>query len=137
MNGTSIASTSPSRVANVVTWVVQVLLAVAFAGGGALKLSGDPVMVDLFADIGAGSWLRYLVGALELAGAVGLLIAPLCGLAATGLAALMVGAIITNVTVIDESPVLPAGYLVVLAVVAWRRRDRVRALGRRLSGGRS
>ena len=32
------------------------------------KLAGDPVMVDMFADIGAGQWLRYLVGALEVAG---------------------------------------------------------------------
>ena len=43
-------------------WVLQALLAFQFAGGGLLKLTGSPEMVDLFATIGAGQWLRYLVG---------------------------------------------------------------------------
>ena len=54
--------------------ILQVVLAAIIAGGGISKLAGDPVMVDMFADIGAGQWLRYLVGALEVAGGVGLLI---------------------------------------------------------------
>lgn len=48
-----------------------VVLAAIVAGGGISKLAGDPVMVDMFADIGAGQWLRYLVGALEVSGGVG------------------------------------------------------------------
>jgi uncharacterized membrane protein YphA (DoxX/SURF4 family) len=47
-----------SRAGNVGLWVLQAVLAFQFAGGGLLKLSGAPVMVELFADIGAGQWLR-------------------------------------------------------------------------------
>jgi putative oxidoreductase len=87
---------------NFALWVLQVVLAFQFAGGGLLKLTGSPELVELFAAIGAGQWLRYLVGALEVAGAVGLLVPRLSGLAALGLAALMVGATATNLFVLGE-----------------------------------
>ena len=44
-----------------------------------MKLSGSPVMVDLFAESGAGQWLRYVVGVFELADAIGLLVPRWCG----------------------------------------------------------
>jgi uncharacterized membrane protein YphA (DoxX/SURF4 family) len=117
-----------ARAGNVALWVLQAVLAFQFAGGGLLKLTGSPEMVDLFATIGAGQWLRYLVGALEVVGAVGLLVPRLSGLAALGLAALMAGATVTNLFVIGESPWLPVGLLLVSAVIAWGRRSRTRAL---------
>jgi uncharacterized membrane protein YphA (DoxX/SURF4 family) len=133
MSTTTIAPTARSgRIANVATWVLQAVVGVQFVFGGGLKLAGSPVMVDLFADIGAGQWLRYLVGALEVAGGVGLLIRPLCGLAAAGLVGVMAGAVVTNVAVINETPTLPAVYLVLLALIAWRRRDRSAAVLSRL-----
>lgn len=114
-------------------WVVQLLLAVQFAGGGAAKLAGDPVMVAMFDTIvgGDGDGLRYLVGGLEVAGAVGLLVPPLTGLAALGLVALLVGATITNLAVLHVSPVLALGLLVLAAVVAYGRRRSVARLFRR------
>jgi hypothetical protein len=42
--------------------------------------------------------------------------------AAGGLAALMVGATVTNLFVIHERPWLPVGLLLVAAVIAWGRR---------------
>ena len=116
------------RPVSVALWVLQAVLAFQFAGGGLLKLTGSPEMVDLFATIGAGQWLRYVVGALEVAGAVGLLVPRLSGLAALGLAALMLGATVTNLFIIGESPWLPLGLLLVAAVIAWGRRSRTRAL---------
>ena len=67
-------------------------------------------------------------GALEVAGAVGLLVPRLSGLAALGLAALMVGATVTNLFIIGERPWLPVGLLLVSAVIAWGRRSRTRIL---------
>ena len=131
MSTTTIARTAPARsgrFANVATWIVQAIVGVQFIFGGGLKLAGSPVMVDLFTDVGAGQWLRYAVGALEVAGGVGLLIRPLCGLAAAGLAVVMVGAVVTNVAIISENPTVPAVYLVLLALIAWRRRDRTAAV---------
>ena len=91
-----------------------------------MDVTGDPVMVDLFGRVGAGQWLRYVVGALELAAAVGLLVPRLAKLAAAGLVLLMVGAAVTNVAIIDESPLMPLAYLVVAGIVAWRRHVRDR-----------
>jgi len=114
--------TARPRAGTVVLWVLQLVLAFQFVGAGLLKLIGDQAMVDLFADIGAGQWLRYAVGVLELAGAVGLLIPRLAELAAVGLAGLMIGATLTNLLVIDGSPLLPLAILVVAGVIAWVRR---------------
>ena len=120
------------RPVSVALWVLQAVLAFQFAGGGLLKLTGSPEMVELFATIGAGQWLRYVVGALEVAGAVGLLVPRLSGLAALGLAALMLGATVTNLFIIGESPWLPLGLLLVAAVIAWGRRSQTRAVAARL-----
>jgi putative oxidoreductase len=41
-------------------------------------------MVEMFANIGIGQWFRYVVGALEVAGAAGVLVPRVSGLAALG-----------------------------------------------------
>jgi putative oxidoreductase len=100
----STAVATPSRTRRVVGWVLRVVLALAFLGAGATKLAGDPSMVTLFDDIGAGQWMRFFVGTCEVAGAVGLLVPRLYRLAALCLVLLMLGATIVNVAVIDANP---------------------------------
>jgi putative oxidoreductase len=93
-------------------------------------------MVGMFATIGADQWFRYLVGGLEIAGALGLLFPRLSGPAALGLVGLMAGAAATNALVLGTSSLLPVALLLVAALVAWGRRERTRAvLG--YFGGRS
>jgi hypothetical protein len=104
--------------------VAQAVLALQLAFGGVLKLIGDAAMVDLFTDIGAGQWFRSAVGLVELAGAVGLLIPRLCGLAAIGVTALLVGAIVTNVA-LGVAPWLPLILLLVAGTVAYARRSEI------------
>ena len=108
-----------ARALSVVIWLLRVVLAALFLGAGFSKLAGEPVMVDMFAVIGVGQWLRYFVGACELAGAVGVLVPSVSVLAAGGLALLMVGASIANVTVLDASPVVTIVILVVATVTSW------------------
>jgi putative oxidoreductase len=108
-------------------WALQALLALMFAMAGLAKVFGDPAMVEMFATIGIGQWFRYVVGGLEISGAVGVLIPRLSGLAALGLVCLMAGAILTNLLVLDASPLLPIGLLVAGAVVVWARRPRTGA----------
>ena len=50
-------------------WAAQVLLAAVFAFAAMPKLAGAHSAVAMFGQIGAGRWLRYLVGTAELAGA--------------------------------------------------------------------
>lgn len=117
-----------SQAAMIVGWLLRIALALVFAGAGFSKLAGDPAMLQLFDDVGAGQWLRYVVGALELAGAVGLLVPRLCGLAAAGLVLLMIGATITNIAVLGVSPAFTLLLLVLAAVVVWLRRRRLNPL---------
>ncbi len=80
-------------------WALQAMLALVFAMAGLAKVFGDPAMVEMFATIGIGQWFRSAVGALEVAGAVGVLIPRLSGLAVLGLICLTVGATLTNLFV--------------------------------------
>ena len=108
-----------------------------FAMAGLAKVFGDPAMVEMFATIGIGQWFRYVVGALEIAGAVVVLIPQLSGLAALGLLCLMAGATLTNVLVLGTSPLLPIALMLVSAMVAWIRWPRTRTLFTNGEAGRS
>lgn len=105
-------------------WVVQVVAAVGFAAAAAAKLSGSPEVVATFRAIGGGDWLRYLVAALELAGAVALFVPRLVGLAGVAFVALTVGATVTQL-VTGASPVMALLMLVLSAVIAWGRRSSI------------
>lgn len=116
-----------SRGLNIALWVLQVVTAVAFVMSAFAKFSGSPQAVGVFQAMGSGDWLVYLVGALELVGAIGLLIPRLCGLAATAFVALMVGALVTHAVV--GGPALPAAVLLILsAILAWALRHRTMEL---------
>jgi putative oxidoreductase len=111
-------------------WTLQVLLALMFVGGSGLpKLVGESYAVQIFDDLGTGQWLRVVIGLLEVAGGIGLLVPRLAGLAATCLVALMVGATGAQLFFLHEgfwyTPVIIG---VLLAVVAWVRRAEVVAL---------
>ena len=128
---------SRGRALTIALWVLQIILALQFVMAGLAKLFGDQAMVEMFATIGIGQWFRYAVGALEVAGAVGVLVPRVSGLAALGLVCLMVGAVLTNLFVLGASPLLPIGLLVVGALVAWGRWPQTRSLiagsGRRVA----
>ena len=119
------------RIGRYALLALRVLLAVEFAGSGLMKLAGVDQMVTLFDDIGAGQWLRIVVGVLEVAGGVGLLVPGVAGLAAAGLAVVMAGAFLTHATVLEGVPVIEAVFLAGVLVVAVARRADIR----RLRGG--
>jgi uncharacterized membrane protein len=109
-------------------WVLQIILALQFVMAGLAKLFGDQAMVEMFATIGIGQWFRYVVGTLEVVGAVGVLVPRVSGLAALGLVCLMAGAVLTNLFILGASPLLPIGLLVIGALVAWGRWPQTRSL---------
>ncbi len=105
-----------------IVWTVRVLLALAFGAAGISKLVSAPDMVQVFEAIGMGQWFRYLTGAVEIAGAL-LLLVPATGLlGGLLLAATMAGGVATHLLVIGGSAV-PALVLGLLsAFVAWKLR---------------
>jgi uncharacterized membrane protein YphA (DoxX/SURF4 family) len=119
------------KVANVVLWVLQIAAAAMFLMAGLPKLLGAQQVVAVFETIGIGQWFRYLTGALEVAGALALLIPRLSGVGALLMLCVMVGAVFTHLFVIGGSPVAAIVMLLVTAIIAWGRRDRtLRLLGR-------
>ncbi|MFG3342253.1 DoxX family protein [Glycomyces sp. NPDC048151] len=113
----------PGKALNVTAWVLQVLLgAFMIVASGVPKLFAVEAAASGFDTIGWGDWFMYAIGALEVLGGVGLLIPRVCGLAATGLGLLMVGAAIFNAAILDYPVVTPLILLVLFAGVAWVRR---------------
>jgi len=120
-----------SKALNVALWALQVAAAAMFAMAGFAKLSGAPEMVGMFDAIGAGQWFRYLTGALEVGGAVLLLLPALARVGGLLLAGVMAGAILTHLFIVGGSPAVPTVLLAVLLAIAYGRRDRtLRLLGR-------
>ena len=116
---------------NVVIWVLQILLALAFVAAGLTKLTQPRQQlattmgwVEDFSDPGVRA-----IGALELLGALGLLVPAVTGvatvlvpIAAVGLAVLMVGAAATHRRR-GELPMIGINTVLLLLalVVAWAR----------------
>ncbi|MFF0104303.1 DoxX family protein [Streptomyces hirsutus] len=113
------------RWAGIALRTVQVVLALFFALASALpKLIAHASAVESFDDMGWGSAGMYIIGALELAGAIGLLVPVLQSAAAVGLSALMVGACVVQIVVLDgQYAVTPVILLVPLVLVARARRE--------------
>lgn len=108
MSATTVTPTREARARNRTNrrlWAAQFLLAAFFMLAAVPRLAGAHSAAQMFGQIGAGQWLRYLVDTAELAGATGLLIPRLAGLAAAGLAADMAGATIVNAAVLHSPAV--------------------------------
>ena len=111
---------------NITGWVLQCLAAAAFLAAGGSKLAAAPAMVEIFAKLGAGQWFRYLTGALEVIGAVALLVPRTSFYGAVVLAVVMAGAIVTHLAVLGGSPIPALVLLVIVGTVAWLRRSTAR-----------
>jgi uncharacterized membrane protein YphA (DoxX/SURF4 family) len=112
------------RALRVVLWTLQIVAATLFLFSGTLKLSGAPMMVQMFGAIGLGQWLRYFTGGLEVISAVLLLVPSLARFGALALAVTMVGAIVTHLFIIGGNPAVPIALLAATTTIAWvRSRD--------------
>jgi putative oxidoreductase len=115
-------SSSLSLTQRRIVWGIRILLALAFGAAGGAKLAGVPQMVQVFDAISVGQWLRYLTGAVEVAGVLLLLVPSTGFVGGLLLVATMIGGVATHLVVIGGSPV-PAMVLGLLsAFVAWRLR---------------
>lgn len=116
---------------NIALWIVQALLAVAFLGAGAMKLTQpkEKLVTSLAWAESFSPTAIKLIGAAEILGALGLVLPALTGiapvltpLAAVGLAVVMVGAIVTHGRRGETPMIAVNAVLLALAVfVAWGR----------------
>ncbi len=106
---------------NIALWILQILTAAVFLMAGFTKLSGDPLMVEAFANIGLGQWFRYLTGTIEIVSALMLLVPRLVPVGALLLICTMLGATATHLFVIGDSPLVPIILLAFNVAVFWLR----------------
>ena len=112
-----------ASVRNIIAWILQVLIALAFINAGYQKLTHGPETVKMFMGLGLPGWSAYLVGAAELLGGLGLLWLRTVRLAAMGLIVIMLGAIVMHASKIPGgigggafAIALLVGLLVILAL---------------------
>ncbi|MFI5955215.1 DoxX family protein [Cryptosporangium sp. NPDC051539] len=116
---------------NVVLWVIAGLVAAAFLFSGMFKLAltHEKYVVSQSWAADAPRWTPKVIGALEVAGAIGVVLPAvidvvpmLVPIAATGLALVMLGAVVMHVRRSEFSALVPSVVLLILAVVvAWGR----------------
>jgi len=121
---TSVRS-APGKGRLIGSWVIRILLAVAFLGAGGAKLAGVPMMVQVFDQIGLGQGFRYVTAAVEICGAIALFIPVLTGLAALGLGVTMFFALLAHLFILHTSPVGAVVLMVLSFALAWLHRDRI------------
>lgn len=116
---------TPPRWKSIALWGLKGLLAAAFLSAGGAKIYGVPMMVENFEHIGFGQWFRYLTGALEIVGAMVILIPGFTAFGAVLLSCIMVGAIATHLLLVGGSAVPAIVLLILSAVIAFARRDQI------------
>lgn len=102
------------------TRLLTYLLALVFLLSGAAKLAGMEFEIRAFARWGYPMWFMYLSGAIEVAGAIGLLLPRISAAVAMVLALFMTGAVGTHL-IHNEWPMsLVAGCLMLaMGCLAW------------------
>ncbi len=108
---------SQSKPMQYATYGAIALATLAFGGAGIAKLMG---VEAVHASIAAAGWpvaITYIIGALEIAGVVGLFIKPVRVLAALGLVATSLGAFLFHVVYTPIGEGIPA--IVLFAITAF------------------
>jgi putative oxidoreductase len=108
---------------SVLTWVASILAALGIGLAGITKFAAAAHWQDLFTGWGFPQWFLPVVGALEIAGAVALLIPRLSLYGALVLGSVMIGAIGTLLIYpTAHFPVmLPIGYIILLGGISIAR----------------
>jgi uncharacterized membrane protein YphA (DoxX/SURF4 family) len=114
----------------VVLWLLQILMAVAFVLIGVVKFA-DPSWARNFARWGYPDGFYLVIGALEAAGGLALLIPRLTSCVAALLGVIMIGASLTHwlhgETARVTPPLMYLAVLVVVGIGRWRSAIRLRA----------
>lgn len=115
----TMTSRTTGRTRNILTWVLRVVVGLAFLGIGIEKLTGTMGTVPFFDAIGWGQWFRYVSGAMDTAGALLILVPRF-----TSYGALIITCTVGLGTVLCYTknlfnPVFPLGMTLLAASLAW------------------
>jgi putative oxidoreductase len=111
-----------SRKKQVALWALRILMAALFLFAGVSKLTGQPMTVTEFQQVGLGEWFRYFTGTLEVGGAIALLIPRISIFGAIDLLLVDIGALVAQITVLHVDwihPIVIGAILMIL--IYWQR----------------
>lgn len=112
-----------SETRNYPLWIAIALVVLYVGAGGAAKPAGVPYVHSSFPKLGLPAWFGYFIGACEVLGCIALFIRPLRGLAALGIAIIMVGATYYHSVYTPVFQAAPAFVLLILsAYIFWTAR---------------
>lgn len=121
-----------NRVLTVLGWAVLVATSLFFVMAGTQKLLGNEQMAAVFDELGYAAWFRIAIGLAEIAIAVLLLVPRTSLLAASGLALLMIGAVVSELRLGNGwQALVPGQWLLVSAWIVVVKLRRRRSAGRK------
>ena len=103
-------------------WIFRIVVAAFFILTGGNKLLGNPMMVDIFGRLGLGQGFRLLTGAIEVAGAVLVLVPATSVYGALVLACVMAGAFAAQIGVLHKDWIHTVVIFCICAALAWVQR---------------
>lgn len=116
---------SPSRARAIGFWIFKILVALLFLATATFKLSGNPMMVAEFDQIGLGQWFRYFTALCEAGGAILLLIPAFTGLGAAVLLAVSIGAFLAQLLVLHVDVIHTIVLVVLTGSIAWTQKRQI------------
>ena len=106
-------------------WALKIVFALAFLAAGGAKLAGLPMMVHEFDIVGLGQWFRYFTAALEILGAIMLVLPKTSVYGAILLAVVCVGAFLAQWLKLHGDVIHAILMALILAAIAWAQRDQL------------
>ena len=104
--------------AMVLLWVLSVLMTLAMAVVGLPKVLGVSPWPEYFATWGYAEWFRVIIGTLQVAGGLALLVPRVARYGAGMLIVIMLGAEVTELTHdVGFGPVVPLVYVGILSLI--------------------
>ncbi|SRR5581483_2113088 len=119
-----IVDEKPTIADRIAVWVPRLGVSALFLAVGWAKFSPDGMWVRIFAAIGLGQWFRIFTGALQVGGAILVLVPRTSWIGATVLSCTMLGAALAQLFVLHGGLLFlaPAILMVITAVVAAQAR---------------
>jgi len=112
-----------SRMATIALWGVTIVAGASMTLAGVTKFASASMWVDLFVGWGYPPWLSFVIGALEIAGALAVFVPRFATYGATLVAVIMCGAAATVLmNPGDFPPAVPIANIVVFSIIAYARR---------------
>ncbi|NNF43671.1 MAG: DoxX family protein [Phycisphaerales bacterium] len=114
-----------ARLRSVTAWVLAVIFGLLFLVAGLGKLTGGEAVAEMFSGWGYPLWFAKVIGVLEMAGGLALIIPRTTRYAVLGLSCIMLGAMYTHLANGEGLDVLrPLVFLGAIWIVWWLRGPR-------------